>query len=555
MPTGLTIFRRGLLLLSLPLLFQILFIAVMIKMFGDSVAAEKWATHSKEVLALADRVLANAVEAQSDARGAVIVGTDTFRVKFEAASKGARAGLAELDEKVADNPSQQAKVGKVRERFDALEAWLTDQVGAALGGRMTEAQEHVRSLQGARLVQEVRSEMEEFVSREAELDRSRGEEVRATRLEQQWALGAGAALAMGVTALAVYLFGKGIAGRLAVATENASLLAMYQPLRAPVSGTDEIAVLDAAMHQASARLREAAEQEARYQRELRERADELARTNESLRQQTQENEMFVYSVSHDLRSPLVNLQGFAKELSLTEVELREIARDPRLPADVRQQIDSVLQRDVGPSLRFIQTAVSRSAAIIDALLRLSRAGRVVYRSAEVDVGMVAQRVADAMRSTTDARGATVVIRRLSPALGDPTAIEQVFGNLMGNAVNYLDPKRRGEVEVGMAEPSSRDVRGRVTYYVRDNGMGIPAEYLGKVFVAFQRLHGEGTRGEGIGLALVRRIVERHGGRVWVESTVGVGSTFFVELPSAVGPEEPVTAESPRGQSVVSEVNL
>ncbi len=543
------------LLLSLPLLFQILFIAVMIKMFGDSVAAEKWATHSKEVLALADRVLANAVEAQSDARGAVIVGTDTFRVKFEAASRGARAGLAELDEKVADNPSQQAKVGKVRERFDALEAWLTDQVGAALGGRMTEAQEHVRSLQGARLVQEVRSEMEEFVSREAELDRSRGEEVRATRLEQQWALGAGAALAMGVTALAVYLFGKGIAGRLAVATENASLLAMYQPLRAPVSGTDEIAVLDAAMHQASARLREAAEQEARYQRELRERADELARTNESLRQQTQENEMFVYSVSHDLRSPLVNLQGFAKELSLTEVELREIARDPRLPADVRQQIDSVLQRDVGPSLRFIQTAVSRSAAIIDALLRLSRAGRVVYRSAEVDVGMVAQRVADAMRSTTDARGATVVIRRLSPALGDPTAIEQVFGNLMGNAVNYLDPKRRGEVEVGMAEPSSRDVRGRVTYYVRDNGMGIPAEYLGKVFVAFQRLHGEGTRGEGIGLALVRRIVERHGGRVWVESTVGVGSTFFVELPSAVGPEEPVTAESPRGQSVVSEVNL
>jgi signal transduction histidine kinase len=542
-------------LLSLPLLFQILFIAVMIKMFGDSVAAEKWATHSKEVLALADRVLANAVEAQSDARGAVIVGTDTFRVKFEAASRGARAGLAELDEKVADNPSQQAKVGKVRERFDALEAWLTDQVGAALGGRMTEAQEHVRSLQGARLVQEVRSEMEEFVSREAELDRSRGEEVRATRLEQQWALGAGAALAMGVTALAVYLFGKGIAGRLAVATENASLLAMYQPLRAPVSGTDEIAVLDAAMHQASARLREAAEQEARYQRELRERADELARTNESLRQQTQENEMFVYSVSHDLRSPLVNLQGFAKELSLTEVELREIARDPRLPADVRQQIDSVLQRDVGPSLRFIQTAVSRSAAIIDALLRLSRAGRVVYRSAEVDVGMVAQRVADAMRSTTDARGATVVIRRLSPALGDPTAIEQVFGNLMGNAVNYLDPKRRGEVEVGMAEPSSRDVRGRVTYYVRDNGMGIPAEYLGKVFVAFQRLHGEGTRGEGIGLALVRRIVERHGGRVWVESTVGVGSTFFVELPSAVGPEEPVTAESPRGQSVVSEVNL
>ena len=115
------------------------------------------------------------------------------------------------------------------------------------------------------------------------------------------------------------------------------------------------------------------------------------------------------------------------------------------------------------------------------------------------------------------------------------AIEQIFSNLVGNALNYLDPARSGRIEIGALEPEPVDetepraLRTR-TYYVRDNGLGIPAAYMSKVFRAFQRLHGDVANGDGVGLAVVRRMVERHGGRIWVESAEGAGSTFFVVLP-------------------------
>jgi signal transduction histidine kinase len=149
------------------------------------------------------------------------------------------------------------------------------------------------------------------------------------------------------------------------------------------------------------------------------------------------------------------------------------------------------------------------------------------------------RVVDALQGTIDQRAASVTVRELPPAWGDPAAVEQIFSSLIGNALNFLDPARHGRIEVGALEPEAVDesepraVRMR-TYYVRDNGLGIPAAYLSKVFRAFQRLHVDVASGEGIGLAVVRRTVERHGGRVWVESAEGAGSTFFVVLP-----EQPV----------------
>src|SRR6202007_1792993 len=118
-----------------------------------------------------------------------------------------------------------------------------------------------------------------------------------------------------------------------------------------------------------------------------------------------------------------------------------------------------------------------------------------------------------------------------PAWGDPQALEQLFANLVGNAVNYLDPQRPGRIEVGRSDGPGDDATGLRTYYVKDNGVGIPAAQQAKVFLAFQRLHPEAAPGEGIGLALVRRVAERHGGKVWLASAAGEGSTFFVTLPA------------------------
>lgn len=272
------------------------------------------------------------------------------------------------------------------------------------------------------------------------------------------------------------------------------------------------------------------------ERRVAERTAELAESNRQLRQQNEENETFVYSVSHDLRSPLVNLQGFSKELETSCQDIRELlASDDVAPALQRRAL-STLDDGMKEPIRFIQTAVTRLSSIIDALLRLSRAGRVEYHPVPVDVAAVVNRVIDSMRGTTTARRARITVHELHPVLADPTSVEQVFANLVGNAINYLDPKRPGDIHIGMepmeAANSSNDRAGMVTFFVRDNGCGIPSAHRAKVFRAFQRLRPELAQGEGMGLAIVRRMVERHGGRIWLQSTESVGTTFFFTMPAA-----------------------
>jgi signal transduction histidine kinase len=144
------------------------------------------------------------------------------------------------------------------------------------------------------------------------------------------------------------------------------------------------------------------------------------------------------------------------------------------------------------------------------------------------VAAVVRRVVDALRGTAAERKAEVVVGDLPRAWGDPTAVEQVFANLVGNALNYLDPARPGRVEVGAAADAGD---GRRTYFVRDNGVGLPEAHLPKLFQAFQRLHPDKAPGEGMGLAIVRRILERLGGAIRAESAPGVGTAFYVTLPA------------------------
>ena len=268
--------------------------------------------------------------------------------------------------------------------------------------------------------------------------------------------------------------------------------------------------------------------------------EELEKRNLELGHKNQEIEAFVYSVSHDLRSPLVNLEGFSQELALVGQDLREILESSAVPPEARRQGLALVDEDMATSIQFIRTGVKRLSNIIDALLRLSRAGRVEYQWQRVDLNPIVERVVEAMQGTVAERGAKVSIDRLPPAWGDAGQLEQVFANLIGNALNYLDPGRRGLIEVGCSTPGGAaadhgpDVPGFNTYYVRDNGIGVPPQLLHKVFQVFQRLHPNLSVGEGIGLTLVQHIVQRHGGKIWIESTEGQGSTFFVRLPRERG---------------------
>jgi len=264
------------------------------------------------------------------------------------------------------------------------------------------------------------------------------------------------------------------------------------------------------------------------------RTAELSAANSELAQKNQENEMFVYSVSHDLRSPLVNLQGFSQELAAVTTQVRDILSKPEVSSELRDRGLALIDDEMTESIRFIQTSVTRLSRIIDALLRLSRIGRIEYQWQPVQVQNVVATIITSMAGTIDAKGAEITVDQLPNAWGDPTAVEQIFANLIGNALNYLDPARLGTIEVGCigdAVPGLAGERAFHTYYVRDNGLGIPEAHRPKLFQAFQRLHPNVAQGEGMGLATVRRIVDRHGGKIWVESTAGAGSTFFVTLPA------------------------
>jgi signal transduction histidine kinase len=275
------------------------------------------------------------------------------------------------------------------------------------------------------------------------------------------------------------------------------------------------------------------------------RTAELAEANRDLTQKNQENEMFVYSVSHDLRSPLVSLQGFSKELGVVGGELREMLDSDRVPTDIRARALTAIDGDMQQSLRFIQSAVMRLSSIIDALLRLSRIGRVEFRPERLDMDALVGRVIEACSGELYARNVDVRVNRLSPTHGDAAAIEQLLHNLIGNAVKYSAADRTPAIEIGELDASTAG--GQRTLFVSDNGLGIAPTYLEKIFQPFKRVHPQVASGDGMGLAIVRRVVERHGGRVWVESTEGVGSTFFFTLPDGAACDRTKTCQR-KGES-------
>ncbi|BCS31310.1 hypothetical protein TBR22_A05100 [Luteitalea sp. TBR-22] len=258
----------------------------------------------------------------------------------------------------------------------------------------------------------------------------------------------------------------------------------------------------------------------------------LEAANADLAATNRENELFIYSVSHDLRSPLVNLEGFSRELAAAADGLRTLLAQEDVPAPVRSRAAAILEDDVAAPVRFIRTAVGRLSGIIDGLLRLSRAGRVEYQPSPLSLAPLVSRIAESMQATLAETGGQVRVSALPVVHGDPLAIEQVFANLIGNAVAYARPGVPVRIDVA-AEDDLASSDAFTVIRVSDNGRGIAEAHAEQAFQPLQRLHPGVGHGEGMGLAIVRRVVERHGGRVWLRSEVGAGTTFYVELPRAM----------------------
>jgi len=260
-------------------------------------------------------------------------------------------------------------------------------------------------------------------------------------------------------------------------------------------------------------------------RELLRTNDTLSRRTAELASKNEEVEAFVYIVSHDLRAPLVNLQGFAHELSISCDEVQQLLRAAELPPPVAARIEAAFTDNIHTALRYIAASVDKFERLIGALLTLSRTGQQAYQLQVLDIAAVVGATLDTLHQTIRETGAEIVLGPLPTAIGDSTAIGQVFGNLLANALKYRAPERRLKISIdGSVEGD------QVRFRVQDNGVGIPATAQKRLFQIFQRFHPEVVAGDGIGLASVKRIVERHGGSIVADSEPGKGSTFSFTLP-------------------------
>ncbi len=288
-------------------------------------------------------------------------------------------------------------------------------------------------------------------------------------------------------------------------------------LRAPKFTTDEVGLLVDAFNgmldelgRRAERLEHSVREQERAEEGLRTLNAELemrveARTSQ-LEAANRELESFSYSVSHDLRAPLRAITGFSNLLW----------------EDHREHLDDEARRKLG----IIRGQADRMGALIDDLLRFSRLGRKALEPSEIDMTELATSTLgrledDAANGPFESR-----VGKLPPAIADRNLMEQVWINLLSNAIKFSSKAEKPVVEVGAIVEENENV-----YYVRDNGAGFDPRYRDKLFGVFQRLHDESEfPGTGVGLALVNRIVTRHGGRVWADSRLGEGATFHFSLP-------------------------
>ena len=433
------------------------------------------------------------LDAETAQRGFLLTGRSEFLQPFEEARHDMEPALVFLEETAAKDPELDTYVKRMHSLADSKFAEMDATLAMAREGRIGEAIQSVRSGEGKRFMDDMRATVDQF-------DEAKSNRIaERTRSSQQSGM-----LTVIMDALAAILV-------VILAILSAWMVRRY------------VAEIQAAREQVDAL-------NVGLEATVLERTGDLMRANEEIQR-------FAYIVSHDLRAPLVNVMGYTSELEQAGKIVEKAIAEAEKEREVDKEVVVAVREDMPEAIGFIRASTEKMDRLINAILKLSREGRRNLQPETLDMTAMAQGIANSVHHQTEASGARITVQQMPSIESDRLSMEQIVGNLIDNAVKYLDSERPGEIVV-----SGEEAPGNfIVYRIADNGRGIAPRDHERIFELFRRSGKQDRTGEGLGLAFVRNSVRRIGGTIDVESELGKGSTFLLKFPKRLNLSEPGAA--------------
>ena len=446
--------------------------------------------HAQQMRRASRTVLISMLDAETAQRGFLLTGRSDFLQPFEAARAQREPALSFLEQGVVGDPVLQEPVARIRGLADAKMREMEGTLALARAGRIGQAIQSVRSGEGKRYMDELRVAIDDF------------DALKSARIADRTHASERSAF---VTVLMNALTGLLV---LILALLSAWMVRRY--VGEIQRAREELDAVNAGLEDT-----------------VRDRTAALTRANDEIQR-------FAYIVSHDLRAPLVNVMGYTSELEQAGKVIDAAIREAEAERPVSADVVTAVREDMPEALGFIRASTEKMDRLINAILKLSREGRRNLAPERLDMTAMAQNIADSVHHQTEASGARIVVESLPPIESDRLSMEQILGNLIDNAVKYLDAGRPGEIVVSGEEVPG----GWIVYRVADNGRGVAPRDHERIFELFRRSGKQDRAGEGLGLAFVRNSVRRIGGVIDLESELGKGSTFLLKFPKRLILSEP-----------------
>lgn len=479
-----TLSRSIIALLALAILLLLAVNSATLVMIQRTSNYNRTVDHSQQVRLAAKDTLLLLADAETGQRGFMLTARAEYLGVHENAVARLPGGMARLEALVAGDPESAARAAKAKAMAVERLKLMDETIDLTRTGRIGEAVSQIRGGRGKTLMDAIRVEL-------AAIDAIEARRLAARTRQSEWAQG----VTVAVNALAGLLI-------LVLAGISAWLVRRYV-------GEIEAARLE--LDRVNAGL----------ENEVRDRTAELTRANEEIQR-------FAYIVSHDLRAPLVNVMGYTSELEQVSrmVDDQLTAVEAAHPGAVDAEVVRAVREDAPEAVGFIRTSTAKMDRLINAILKLSREGRRALAPERMEMTAMVRAIADTVHHQVAETGGEIVVSPLPVLHSDRLAIEQIFGNLIDNAVKYQQPGQPIHVEIHGRELADDWIEYRVT----DNGRGVSAKDHERIFELFRRSGKQDKPGEGLGLAFVRNIVRRLGGSIEVESDLGEGSTFHLKFP-------------------------